>query len=45
MSTTLCFDFGNTRKKAAIFSGSEIIKTITLDDDSLETIQFIDQYI
>lgn len=38
MRTTICFDFGNTRKKAAIFNGSEIVKTITLEDDSSATI-------
>lgn len=39
MSTTLCFDFGNTRKKAAVFNGKEITNTISLDDDSTKTIQ------
>jgi type III pantothenate kinase len=39
MSITLCFDLGNTRKKAAVFSGSEIIKIITISDDSTESIQ------
>lgn len=38
MSTTLCFDFGNTRKKVAIFEGNEIEKVIVLDDDTPETI-------
>ncbi len=38
MSTTLCFDFGNTRKKVAIFEGKEIEKVIVLDDDTPETI-------
>jgi len=39
MSITLCFDFGNTRKKVAVFNGSELDKAIFLDDDSNETIQ------
>lgn len=39
MSTTLCFDFGNTRRKVAIFKGPEIDKAIVLKDDSNETIQ------
>jgi type III pantothenate kinase len=39
MSITLCFDFGNTRKKVAVFSETEMIRTITLGDDSVETIQ------
>lgn len=42
---TLCFDFGNTRKKAAIFTGPLIEKIITLPDDSPATIQgLIDLY-
>ncbi|HLG38684.1 MAG TPA: type III pantothenate kinase [Chitinophagaceae bacterium] len=45
MSTTLCFDFGNTRKKVAIFSEAELDKAIVLADDSVETIQsLIDDY-
>ncbi|MBK6826687.1 MAG: type III pantothenate kinase [Chitinophagaceae bacterium] len=39
MSITLCFDFGNTRKKVAVFEGSEIQEAITLPDDAQETIQ------
>ena len=39
MSTTLCFDFGNTRKKCAVFLDAEIDEIITLPDDSTETIQ------
>jgi type III pantothenate kinase len=41
MSTTLCFDFGNTRKKVAVFKGSEIIKVIVLEDDSNQSIQIL----
>src|SRR5688572_8503160 len=45
MSTTLCFDFGNTRRKAAIFKNAEIEKVIVMNDDSIESIQtLIDTY-
>lgn len=45
MSTTLCFDFGNTRKKVAVFKNAEIIRAVTLEDDSVDTIQsLIDTY-
>ncbi len=39
MSITLCFDFGNTRKKVAVFEGADIQEAITLPDDAQETIQ------
>jgi len=39
MSTTLCFDFGNTRKKVAVFINDTIEEVKTLADDSAETIQ------
>jgi type III pantothenate kinase len=38
MSTTLCFDFGNTRRKVAVFKNAEIEKVIVLKDDSNERI-------
>ncbi|MBC7947319.1 MAG: type III pantothenate kinase [Chitinophagaceae bacterium] len=38
MSTTLCFDFGNTRKKVAVFRNSEIEKISVLEDDTTPTI-------
>jgi type III pantothenate kinase len=42
---TLCFDFGNTRKKVAVFHGSEIKEAITLPDDSVSVIRaLIDNY-
>jgi type III pantothenate kinase len=45
MSTTICFDFGNTRRKAAIFRKSSIEKIIVLEDDSEATIRkLIDDY-
>ena len=40
---TLCFDFGNTRLKAALFKGAEFIEEIYLADDSNETIEFLIQ--
>lgn len=39
MSVTLCFDFGNTRKKVAVFHNNEIKEGIVLPDDSTDTIQ------
>ncbi|SDC79717.1 type III pantothenate kinase [Niabella drilacis] len=39
MSTTLCFDFGNTRKKVAVFQEKEIVKTLVLQDDTTATIR------
>ena len=39
MSVTFCFDFGNTRKKVAIFHDAEMKEAIVLEDDSVETIQ------
>lgn len=39
MSTTLCFDFGNTRKKVAVFQAKEIKEIVVLPDDSNETLE------
>jgi type III pantothenate kinase len=39
MSTTLCFDFGNTRLKCAVFSGKEFLKEIVLENDHIKTIE------
>ena len=45
MSTTLCLDFGNTRRKAAVFKHEEIDRIIVLADDSEQTIQsLIEEY-
>lgn len=45
MPTTLCFDFGNTRRKCAVFKNGQIDKVIVLKDDFAETIQsLIDNY-
>ena len=38
MPATLCFDFGNTRMKAAVFQGNEIKEVHVLPDDSDATI-------
>jgi type III pantothenate kinase len=43
MSITLCFDFGNTRLKCAVFSNGKFSEEILLDNDSEETIQSIIQ--
>ncbi len=37
--TTLCFDFGNTRLKCAVFNNSSIQEIILLDNDNDETIK------
>jgi len=39
MSVTICFDFGNTRLKAAIFKNKELLDMRVLENDHLETIQ------
>jgi type III pantothenate kinase len=45
MSTTLCFDFGNTRMKCGVFTHGEFAKELVLTDDNEETIRaIIDQY-
>lgn len=45
MQTSLCFDFGNTRLKCAIFSGRELKDVIVLENDSNEAIEdLIKQY-
>ena len=41
MQTTLCFDFGNTRLKCAVFNNAEIKKVVTLDDDSISSVENI----
>jgi type III pantothenate kinase len=35
MSTSICFDFGNTRMKAAIFNNHELLEVVVLNDGSL----------
>jgi type III pantothenate kinase len=39
MSTTLCIDFGNTRKKAAFFKDGILKEAVVMQDDSRETMQ------
>jgi len=39
MQSTLCFDFGNTRLKCAVFNNESIHSVETLPNDSVETIQ------
>jgi type III pantothenate kinase len=39
MTNTLCFDFGNTRLKCAVFEQDNFIHEILLEDDNVETIE------
>jgi type III pantothenate kinase len=39
MQYTLCFDFGNTRLKCAVFKGSEFEEVFVMEDDSPATIE------
>ena len=38
MSVTFCLDFGNTRKKLAVFNEKNLTETIVLTDDSVDSI-------
>jgi len=38
---TLCFDFGNTRMKAACFQQSKLVEVIIIENDSLDTIEML----
>lgn len=43
--TTLCFDFGNTRLKCAVFDDRELSEVIVMENDEPSTIRhLIDQY-
>ena len=45
MQTTLCFDFGNTRLKCAVFDGREFLEELVLESMDTPVIQqLIDQY-
>jgi type III pantothenate kinase len=45
MFITICFDFGNTRYKAAVFSGDQLQEIIVLNDDNHDTIlELINKY-
>jgi len=39
MQRTLCFDFGNSRQKAALFEGEELLEVRVLEDVRIETIE------
>ncbi len=39
--TTLCFDFGNTRKKCAVFENDTVVTTITMESDNVDEIERI----
>ncbi|NCT93868.1 MAG: type III pantothenate kinase [Chitinophagaceae bacterium] len=39
MSTTLCFDFGNTRLKCAVFKNDTLQEVVVLDNDQPETME------
>ena len=39
MPTTLCFDFGNTRMKCAVFTDGVLVDELVMEDDSEETIR------
>lgn len=42
---TICFDFGNTRMKAAVFNKDELTETVYLADDKEETmLQLLKEY-
>jgi type III pantothenate kinase len=41
MSTTLCFDFGNTRMKCGVFTDGQFVEELVLEDDRDETIRAI----
>ncbi|TXH21463.1 MAG: type III pantothenate kinase [Chitinophagaceae bacterium] len=41
MAVTLCFDFGNTRKKVAVFEGDQKKQVLSLQDDTDETIRIL----
>ncbi len=38
---TLCFDFGNTRMKVAMFRKTKLSEVIIVDNDGIETIDFL----
>jgi len=45
MQITLCFDFGNTRMKCAVFRNDVLVNEVVMEDDSEQTIrQLIGEY-
>jgi type III pantothenate kinase len=43
MTTTICFDFGNTRLKAAVFEQDQLKEIVILPDDNRSTVEEIVQ--
>jgi type III pantothenate kinase len=41
MQTTLCFDFGNTRLKCAVFNDNNLLDVVVMENDSNETVSRI----
>jgi len=39
MAVTLCFDFGNTRKKCGVFEGSKLQEVLSMENDDEKTIR------
>ena len=39
MSTTICFDFGNTRLKAAIFTNAALVELRVLETGNVQEIE------
>ena len=39
ITTTLCFDFGNTRLKCGVFISDQLSEVLNLENDKIETIQ------
>jgi type III pantothenate kinase len=39
MSTTICFDFGNTRLKAAIFTNTSLVELRVLETGTVQEIE------
>jgi len=39
LSTTLCFDFGNTRLKCGVFANDQLTEVLSLNDTTEETIE------
>jgi type III pantothenate kinase len=45
MAVTLCFDFGNTRLKCAVFDGSELTDVLVMENDSVPVLEeLLDRY-
>jgi type III pantothenate kinase len=39
MQTTLCFDFGNTRLKCAVFNNNDLVDMLVMENNDVSTIQ------